>query len=52
MAKVSGNFILTASLAGIGIPLFGSGLPNTVKRPNVVIILTDDMGYGDIFMLQ
>lgn len=48
MAKISGNFILTASLAGIGIPLFSSGLPGTMKRPNVVIILTDDMGYGDI----
>ena len=48
MAKISGNFILTASLAGIGIPLFGSGLPETTRRPNVVIILADDMGYGDI----
>lgn len=30
------------------IPLVGEGKPALHKKPNVVIILTDDMGYGEI----
>jgi uncharacterized sulfatase len=45
---ISNHFVLAASIAGIGLPLLSSGSPLQLKKPNVVIILTDDMGYGDI----
>ncbi len=48
MAKLSGSFLLTASIAGLGMPLCSCGLSVATKGPNVVIILADDMGYGDI----
>lgn len=45
---ISNRFVLAASIAGMGLPLLSSGSPVQPKKPNVVIILTDDMGYGDI----
>ena len=47
MGNIASNVILTASLTGLSLPLLGF-TPPADKRPNVVIILTDDMGYGDI----
>ncbi len=40
--------LFTASLAGMSLPLSALVAPPADKKPNVVIILTDDMGYGDI----
>ena len=48
MKDISSCFLLTASIAGLGLPLLGCSPLSSEKRPNVVIILTDDMGYGDI----
>lgn len=48
MKNISPRIVIVASLSGIGFPLLGSGSPVQPKKPNVVIILTDDMGYGDI----
>lgn len=48
MKNIPSHIAIAASLSGIGIPLLGSGSPIEQKKPNVVIILTDDMGYGDI----
>jgi arylsulfatase A-like enzyme len=48
MIDFSGHFMLTASIAGLGLPLWGCSAPPTEKKTNVVVILTDDMGYGDI----
>ncbi len=42
------GIVVAASLSSIGLPLLGNGLPVQQKKPNVLIILTDDMGYGDI----
>ena len=36
--------LLAASLGGLAMPL----LPQTRRRPNVVIILADDQGWGDL----
>lgn len=48
MKFIPSHIAIAASLSGIGFPLIGIGLPVEQKKPNVVIILTDDMGYGDI----
>jgi uncharacterized sulfatase len=48
MKDFSGRFMLTASIAGLGLPLLGCSPPSAEKKPNVIVILTDDMGYGDI----
>lgn len=48
MTNLSSRFVLAASIAGIGVPLLSSCSPLQLKKPNVLIILTDDMGYGDI----
>jgi arylsulfatase A-like enzyme len=46
--NISNRFILSATITGLGLPLLSCGSPAQVKKPNVIIILTDDMGYGDI----
>lgn len=46
--KISNRFVLAASIAGIGLPLVSGCSTVQLKKPNVLIILTDDMGYGDI----
>lgn len=48
MKFIPSHIAIAASLSGIGFPLIGIGSPVEQKKPNVVIILTDDMGYGDI----
>ncbi len=48
MEYFSGRFILTASFAGLVLPQLGCSAPPSEKKTNVVVILTDDMGYGDI----
>lgn len=48
MTNLSNRFFLVASIAGIGVPLLNSCSPLQQEKPNVLIILTDDMGYGEI----
>ena len=41
--------LATAVLSSVfSIPFVSEGKPKLQNKPNVVIILTDDMGYGDI----
>jgi arylsulfatase A-like enzyme len=42
------GYTLSLAIAGLSSPLLGHGSPVTENKPNVIIILTDDMGYGDI----
>jgi arylsulfatase A-like enzyme len=44
------NFLKTVSLAYAGLSVAGcnSRYANTVKQPNVILIITDDQGYGDL----
>ncbi len=46
MKHIPSRIAIVASLSGVA--LIASGSPVEQKKPNVVIILTDDMGYGDI----
>ena len=47
--KTSKILISTGILSSVfSIPFVSEGKPTLLKKPNVVIILTDDMGYGDI----
>jgi uncharacterized sulfatase len=46
MKHIPSRIAIAASLSGIALIVGGS--PVEQKKPNVVIILTDDMGYGDI----
>ena len=47
--KPSKILISTGILSSVfSIPFVSEGKPALLKKPNVVIILTDDMGYGDI----
>jgi len=48
MQNSSNRFLLTACIAGLSLPLLGCTPPSPVKKLNVIVILTDDMGYGDI----
>ncbi len=42
------KLLLAAVVPGMVLPNFVRGELSSVKKPNVVIILADDMGYGDI----
>jgi arylsulfatase A-like enzyme len=42
------KFLYAVAMPGLILPNIGKAEPAPAKRPNVVIILTDDMGYGDI----
>ena len=42
------KIVLTTVITGSGIPFLSSCVNNPVQKPNVIIILADDMGYGDI----
>jgi arylsulfatase A-like enzyme len=48
MEKIAVSFIATATLTGLSLPNPGFAGSQAGKTPNVIIILTDDMGYGDI----
>lgn len=45
---MNSKFVFTATLAGVSLPFVVHCENITTKKPNVVIILSDDMGYGDI----
>src|SRR5690349_15104651 len=47
MLTVAGLAVAAAWLAGVG-PHAQSQVPSPAERPNVVLIITDDVGYGDI----
>jgi hypothetical protein len=47
MLTVAGLAVAAAWLAGVG-PRAQSQVPSPAGRPNVVLIITDDVGYGDI----
>jgi uncharacterized sulfatase len=48
MKIISGSFILSTSLISSGFTLYGNNTQQAAKIPNVIIILADDMGYGEI----
>jgi len=45
---MTNRLLFAASIAGLGFPLLGCNSSSPEKKTNVVFILTDDMGYGDI----
>ena len=47
MLTVAGLAVAAAWLASAG-PRAQSQVPSPAGRPNVVLIITDDVGYGDI----
>ena len=47
MLTVAGLAVAAACLAGVGLRA-QSQVPSPAGRPNVVLIITDDVGYGDI----
>jgi len=48
MDKMAVGLMATATLTGLSLPNPGFAASPAGKNPNVIIILTDDMGYGDI----
>lgn len=45
---MTSKIVLTSIITGASIPFLGSCVHSPINKPNVVIILADDMGYGDI----
>jgi len=48
MGTITNRKLFSGSLTALCLPLVATALPMADNKPNVVIILTDDMGYGDI----
>lgn len=48
MINIPNSLMLTATLSGLSYTMQVFAFQPPEKKPNVVIILTDDMGYGDI----
>ena len=48
MERIAISLALTTTLTGLSLPNPGFPKSPAGKTPNVIIILTDDMGYGNI----
>ena len=48
MRRFATVLVVAIVIAGLGMSAGAQRLPGNAQRPNVVLIITDDVGYGDI----